>query len=121
MKRFSTVALAAALAFAVSPAFAKGPGKYTVKGTNSADKSTYTGTATITKTGEDSYRIVSVIGDDKFDGYAIGDDDLLAVTFSGGGNSSVGLYVAQPDGSYQAVWAFKGDSKVSTEVLTPKK
>ncbi len=120
MKKLYVTALAAALVLAGAPAMAKGPGKYTVKGTNSADKSTYTGTATITKTGEDSYRIVSVIGDDKFDGYAIGDDDLLAVTFSGGGNSSVALYVAQPDGSYNAVWAFKGDKKVSTETLTPR-
>lgn len=109
-----------ALALMASPVIAKGPGKYAVKGTNSADKSTYTGTAVITKTGDDSYKIISVVGDEKFEGYGIGDDDILAVTFAGGGNTSVALYVAQPDGSYKGVWAFKGDKKVSTEILTPK-
>lgn len=112
--------MALALMGAVVPASAKGPGKYVVKGTNSGDKSTYEGTATITKTGEDTWRIVSVIGGDKFDGFAIGDDELLAVTYSGGANSAIALYVLQDDGSYKGVWAFKGDTKVSVETLVPK-
>lgn len=109
-----------ALALAATPALAKGPGKYAVKGTNAGDKSDYSGTATLTKTGENTWRLVSVIGSDKFEGYGIGDDDIIAVTYSGGGNTAVALYVAQADGSYSGVWAFKGDTKVSIETLSPK-
>ncbi|WP_127089296.1 hypothetical protein [Aquabacter cavernae] len=107
-------------ALAVTPAMAKGPGKYGVKGTNGGDKSEYSGNATLTKTGENTWRLVSVIGSDKFEGYGIGDDDIIAVTYAGGGSTAVALYVAQADGSYSGVWAFKGDTKVSIETLTPK-
>ncbi|GGF65587.1 hypothetical protein GCM10007301_26680 [Azorhizobium oxalatiphilum] len=109
-----------ALAGGATPALAKGPGKYKVEGVNSEDNSKYSGTAVITKTGKDSWRVVSTIDGDKFDGYAIGDEELLAVTFTGNGSSGVALYVVQPDGSYKGIWAFKGDSKISAEMLTPQ-
>lgn len=121
MRSLVIASIALALVGAVSPALAKGPGKYAVQGNNSEDKSSYKGTATITKTGKDSFRVVSVIDGDKFDGYGIGDDDLIAVTFTGNGSTGVALYVAQDDGSYKGIWAFKGDSKISTEQLTPAK
>lgn len=120
MKKGFLGAAMLALALAATPALAKGPGKYAVKGTNAGDKSDYSGTATLTKTGENTWRLVSVIGSDKFEGYGIGDDDIIAVTYSGGGNTAVALYVVQADGSYSGVWAFKGDTKVSIETLTPK-
>ncbi|WP_029004931.1 hypothetical protein [Azorhizobium doebereinerae] len=120
MRSYLIAGFALALVGAVSPALAKGPGKYEVKGTNSEDKSSYSGTATITKTGKDSWRVLSVIDGDKFDGYGIGDEDIIAVTFSGNGSTGVALYVGQDDGSYKGIWAFKGDSKISTEVLVPK-
>ncbi len=110
----------ALIAGTVSPVLAKGPGKYTVKGVNAEEKSTYSGTATITKTGENAWKVVSVIDGDKFDGYGIGDEDIIAVTFSGNGSSGVALYVAQDNGGYKGIWAFKGDSKVSAEELIPK-
>ncbi len=115
------LACATALTLALTaPAFAKGPGKYKIAGENADDKSTYTGEATITKTAEGVYRVVSVIDGDKFDAYAIGDDDVFAMTFTSSGKTGVGLYVAQDDGSYKSIWAFKGDRKISTEMLAPK-
>ncbi|MGU3495705.1 hypothetical protein ACLBXM_16820 [Xanthobacteraceae bacterium A53D] len=120
MRSYLLAGLCLALLGTASPVLAKGPGKYKVEGVNAGDNSKYSGTATITKTGADTWRVVSVIDGDKFEGYAIGDDDILAVTVSGNGSTGVTLYVAQPDGSYKGIWAFKGDTKVSTEVLTPQ-
>ncbi len=121
MRTYLIGTLAVALAASsVSPVLAKGPGKYTVKGVNVEEKSNYSGTATITKTGENAWKVVSVIDGDKFDGYGIGDEDIIAVTFSGNGSTGVALYVAQDNGSYKGIWAFKGDSKVSAEELIPK-
>lgn len=120
MRSYFIAGLCLALLGTASPVLAKGAGKYKVQGINSEDNSKYSGTATITKTGKDSWRVVSTIDGDKFDGYAIGDEDILAVTFTGNGSTGVALYVAQPDGSYKGIWGFKGDSKLSAEELTPQ-
>ncbi|OYX05254.1 MAG: hypothetical protein B7Z15_17040 [Rhizobiales bacterium 32-66-8] len=120
MRCLKLLTIACALGAGLAPALAKGPGKYTVAGVNADDKSKYEGTTTITKTGENIWRVVSVIDGDKFDGYGIGDEDIISVTFSGNGSTGVALYVSEKDGSYTGIWAFKGDKKVSMETLTAK-
>jgi hypothetical protein len=114
------LAALATISFGASPSAAKGPGKYTIAGTNSSDGSKYEGTTTLSKTGEDSWQVKQEVEGDKFEGYGIGDDDIIAVTFKNGDSAGVALYVSQPDGSYKGVWAFRGDAKVSTEVLKPQ-
>ncbi len=74
----------------------------------------------ITKTGENAWRVVSVIDGDKFDGYGIGDEDIIAVTFSGNGFQRRRALRGAGEWQLQGHLAFKGDSKVSAEELFPK-
>jgi hypothetical protein len=115
------LAAAALLGAGLNPALAKGPGTYTVHGTNSLDGSKYEGTTTITKTGEDTWKIKQDVDGNKYEGYGVGNEDSIAMTFTSGTYTGVALYVAQPDGSYKGIWSFTDDSKHSTETLTPVK
>ena len=127
MRQLAWPALAvSALAFSTA-AVAEGPGKYTVTGTNVKDKSEYHGTATLTQTGHMTWEVVEDIGGDTFEGFGIGDGKTIAVGFGPRArekpsiaSSVVALYIANPDGSYSAMWADEGDKDVSTETLRPQ-
>jgi hypothetical protein len=111
--------LALAGAFSAA-AFAAGPGKYTVSGTNVKDKSEYHGTAILTQTGPMTWEVVEEIAGDTFEGFGIGDGKTIAITFAGDGSTVAALYIANSDGSYTGMWADEGDKEVSTETLTPQ-
>jgi hypothetical protein len=101
-------------------AMAEGPGRYTVTGTNAKDKTNYQGTATITKTGNSTWQIVEIIGDDTIEGFAIGDGKVIAVAYSTDAGSTVALYIANSDGSYTGMWAGEDDKDINTETLKPE-
>ena len=105
------------------PAMAIGPGVYTVKGNNGESTSEYTGTLTIVQTSKDTFKLTWVIGDERYDGFAVGDEHVLAASFVTKGASGTALLVEddESEGGYQSIWAFKGTTKLGYEVISPKK
>jgi hypothetical protein len=81
---------AAVLLWGVASSFAADPlGTYDVQGT-SPDGSKYTGTATVTQTGQ-TYKVIWLIGSDKYTGTAIGNKEFLAVSYTSGNESGLAL------------------------------
>jgi hypothetical protein len=112
-----------ALAAGVSvPALAGGPGVYTVKGNNGEPDSDYTGTLTIVQTGKDTYKLTWMIAGDKYEGFAIGDNRILAASFTSKGASGTALLVEDDEnkGGYKSIWAFKGETSLGVELIAPK-
>jgi len=96
-------------------ALADPTGNFIVAGANPGnDGGKYSGTATVTKTG-DTYRVVWVIGDDKFIGTGIGSKDFLAVEYKSGDNTGLALYSEDKDGSWSGVWVYAGGKELGTE------
>jgi hypothetical protein len=105
------------------PAMAGGPGVYTVKGNNGEPDSDYTGTLTIVQTSKDTFKLTWNIAGDRYDGFAIGDERVLAASFSSKGASGTALLVEDDEskGGYKSIWAFKGETQLGVELITPKK
>jgi hypothetical protein len=112
MRTFS--AAVAALLLCVVAAFADPVGKYEVAGTNPGGKGEYTGTVTVEKTG-DTYRVVWVIGGQRYTGTGIGDANFIAVTYRSGDNTGLALYAQDGDG-WKGVWTYAGGRTMGTEV-----
>ena len=66
------------------------------------------------------WRISWAIGSEKYEGYAIGDKEVLSVMFTSSGRSGVALYVSDENGGYNGMWAFRGDTRISKEKLRPR-
>jgi hypothetical protein len=101
---------------ALAPAFARGPGTYAVTGKAGSAGGGYTGTSSLTQTSKETWSIVWKIGGQTWTGYGIGDGKVIALNFTGNGQSGVMLLVAKDDGSgYEAAWSFTGEKKVGYE------
>lgn len=110
------ITLAAGLVLATLPAQARGPGSYTVSGKDAVNNGAYTGTSTLTQTGESTWRVTWRVGGTNFTGSGLGDGDVIALNFSGAGRTGVALLRAKTDGSGYAVsWTYSGDRTVSYE------
>ena len=112
------------LAMGVSlPAMAGGPGVYTVNGNNGEPDSDYTGTLTIVQTSKDTFKLTWSIAGDRYDGFAIGDERILAASFASKGSSGTALLIEDDEnkGGYKSIWAFKGETQLGIELITPKK
>lgn len=109
--------LAGAFASTLLPglAMAEGPGRYTISGIDPRTRESYSGTAQLTKTGDDTWRIVWRIGGQTWNGHGIGDGKVMAVNYSGQGASGVFLMIAKSGGGYEAVWSYTGDTKLGSE------
>ncbi|GJE61173.1 hypothetical protein [Methylobacterium trifolii] len=103
------------------PALAGGAGTYAVKGNNGEKGTDYTGTLVITQTSKDTFKLSWNIGGDKYDGFAVGDARILAASFVSDGSSGAALLVDDEAGGYKSIWAFKGETKLGVEMITPKK
>lgn len=118
IRHVSLAGLAALLAlgfFMAEPASARGPGNYKVTG-KEASGGGYTGSAALTQTGESTWSIVWKIGSQTWRGYGIGDGKIVALNFSGHGQTGVMLIVAKDDNSgYDAAWAYTGAKEVGYE------
>ena len=102
----------------VAPAQARGPGNYVVKGKEGAGGG-YTGSSSLTQTGGETWRIVWKIGSQTWTGFGIGNGQVIALNFSGNGQSGVMLLVAKDDNSgYNAAWAYTGAKTVGYEEWT---
>jgi hypothetical protein len=105
------------LAFLVMPAVAGDPvGRYDVSGANPGNRGTYSGTATIDKTG-DTYRVVWQIGSDRYVGTGVGNDEFIAVSYRLGNESGLALYSAS-GGGWKGVWTYLGGQQLGTEIWT---
>lgn len=105
------------------PAQAIGPGTYTVKGNNGEPDTDYTGTLTIVQTSKDTFKLTWNIGGTRYDGFAIGDIRVMAVSFTGKESSGTALIVEDDDspGAYKSIWGFKGDTHLGVEWIAPRK
>jgi hypothetical protein len=103
------------VALPVLPANARGPGNYAVQGTNPGGKGGYSGTATLVQTGENTWRLSWRIGNQSWDGWGIGDGQVIAVNYRYGSTTGVILMIAKEDGGYRSVWANSGSTDVGTE------
>jgi len=87
-----TFAILASLA--TGPAFAADPvGSYSVEGVSPGNSGTYTGTATVTRTGE-NFRVIWVIDGTRYIGTGIGNNDYLAVTYVSGRDTGLAIFGA---------------------------
>ena len=122
MRRSGLWVIAALTVTAVfsTAAMAEGEGRYSINGTDVKDHSNYQGTATLTKTGNMTWRMIEVIGSDTIEGFGVGDGKVIAVSFDNGGATTVAIYIANSDGSYTGMWAGEDDKDISTETLKPK-
>lgn len=89
---------------------------YTLSGVN-PDGAKYTGTMTITFTG-DTGQVEQVIGNSNYKGVAIIQGSVLAITL-GDQNCGVISYVIQEDGSLSGIWSTNGSNKTSVESAFP--
>ena len=106
--------IATALLWSVVTAFAADPvGSYDVQGSN-PDGSKYTGTVTVTRTG-DTYRVTWRVGDTRYDGTGIGNKEFLAVSYRSGDESGLALYGAD-GGNWKGIWTYAGGSKIGAEL-----
>jgi hypothetical protein len=106
-------ALAAVSLAGITVASARGPGNYGVSGKEGGSNATYSGSAQLTKHGNDTWRLTWRIGNAVWTGFGIGDGKVISANFSGNGQSGVMLLIAKDDGSgYEAVWAYNGEKSV---------
>ena len=112
-------AFVAAVVFSLT-AMAEGPGRYTITGANTKDKTNYQGTATITKTGNSTWHIVEIIGGDMLEGFGVGDGKVIAASYSTDAGTTVALYIANSDGTYTGMWAAEDDKDINSETLKPQ-
>ena len=106
--------VAVVVMWSVVTAFAADPlGTYDVQGT-SPDGSKYSGTVTVTQTGQ-TFKVIWLIGSDKYTGTAIGDKDFLAISYVSGGDSGLALYGAD-GGNWKGIWTYAGGTTMGTEI-----
>lgn len=113
----AVLASALFLATAMVPAAADDPvGSYDVSGTDPSNRGTYSGTASIEKTGE-TYRVVWQIGSDRYVGTGVGNDQFIAVSYRFGNESGLALYSSSGRG-WKGVWTYSGGRQLGTEIWT---
>ncbi|MGE0565376.1 MAG: hypothetical protein AB7O50_12760 [Pseudolabrys sp.] len=99
--------------FATSALAADPAGTYRVDGTNPGNGSAYSGTVTVSKTGE-TWRVVWVVGNTRYVGTGIGDRNFIAVSYRAGNESGLALYGAE-GGNWKGVWTYAGGQQIGTE------
>jgi hypothetical protein len=97
-------------------AFADPTGHYQVDGVN-PDGSTYKAAVLVAKIGDTFSITYTMPNNATVKGTAIGDDTVLSVGYSGGGDTGVALMYRDGD-SWQGVWTYLGAKKLGTETWT---
>lgn len=130
---FKTVVLAACMLVAVPfTADADPVGTYSLIGKNPDSGKDYTGTVTVTRTG-DTYAVVWNIGGGESVGTGIGarlledhitmgpatdEDTGISVGYKLGDTFGIAMFFEQPDGTWAGVWTYNGSKQVTGEVWT---
>jgi len=95
-------------------------GRYNAEGTN-RDGSSYSGTATITRSSNTTCRIDWKTGTSSSSGFCMFSKGSLAAAYKLGNSVGLVLYELQPDGSLTGIWTVADQPGAGTEVLTPLK
>lgn len=107
-----TFAVAAVLATLALPAWAASPsGMFKVSGTNPGGGGSYTGTVSVTPTG-DTFRVVWKVGPDTVTGTGLWVDEKFCVGYQG---NSIVVMTEQANGTWSGHWANGTDTRVGTE------
>lgn len=113
------ISTAAALLMTGAALAADPVGTYEIKGTNPGNRGGYSGTVTVTKTGE-TFSVVWVVGGSRYVGTGIGNKDFLAVSYKSDNNTfGLALYGANDD-DWAGVWTYSNARDVGTEVWERK-
>jgi hypothetical protein len=116
MRLVSTLS-ALALVVTINAALADPVGKYDVEGTNPGNGQSYSGTVTVTQTGQ-TYQVIWQIAGAKYVGTGIGNKDFIAVSYKAGSdNTGLALYGPQGD-DWIGVWTYAGGKQMGTEHWT---
>jgi len=122
------------LALAAGQALAGPVGTFAVTGTNPDSGGTYTGTVTVSRTG-DTYRVVWNIAGTRYSGTGLGavirdktflvgpadeNDIAISVGYVSGKTFGMAMYFLQEDGSWEGVWTYGGSDKVAKETWQPQ-
>lgn len=117
-KLFATTAACLLL---VQTAFAaEFAGSYDVAGTDPGGGGSYAGVVTIRKTGDATYQVTWVIGNDTFIGTGIGSTEGLAVAYKSGPNIGVAIYNLGQSGMVEGFWTYAGGKQIGQEKWTPR-
>ena len=111
------LAIAVAMLCNVAVAYAADPvGQYSIRGTNPGGNGNYSGTVTVSKTGE-TYRVIWVVGGTRYVGTGIGDKNFIAVSYKSGSDTGLALF-GSDGGNWAGVWAYSGAREVGGEIWT---
>jgi hypothetical protein len=109
-------AVAAVVLFGVTAALADPVGNYDIKGTDPGKGGAYSGTVSVERTGQ-TYKVVWVIGGQRYIGTGIGNKDFLAVSYISGNQTGLALYAPEGDG-WTGVWTYAGGTTMGTDRWT---
>jgi hypothetical protein len=112
MKRFLLLSCLS-LAALTGAAQAQVIGSFNVEGQN-PDGSGYRGTASVEKTGMETFRVTWVVDGARFIGTGIGNEDVIAVTYRSGNQTGVALMAADK-AEVGVVWTYAGGTSVGKE------
>ena len=90
-------------------------GTYSVSGSNPGGSS-YSGTATVEKTGA-TYKVTWEVAGTHFEGTGIGDSRFLGVSYRAGDYSGLALYSPEGD-DWVGVWTYAGGTELGKEKWT---
>ena len=111
--RATLLCLGLALSIGAPAAAADPAGQYAVRGENPGGGGTYRGSVEVTRTGQ-TFRVVWVVGKDRFVGTGIGDETFVGVTYRSGNATGIALYAADGE-DWKGVWTYDGGTQVGTE------
>ena len=114
------LALACAFAFLAAPAEAQPAlgGRYQVNGKN-PNGSTYSGTAEIVVTSNNTCRITWVTGSTTSAGICMRNRNVFSAAYRMGNLIGLVIYEIRPEGIIDGIWTVADQSGVGSEVLTP--
>ena len=110
IRTISGLLLVAALMFG-APARAQPVGTFAVAGDG------YTGTVTVTQTGQ-TFDVVWQVGNQRFRGVGIFLNGVLSVGYSGEGHTGLAIYRESAPGVWEGPWAFVAENETHTERWT---
>ncbi len=105
--------------FLAPMAEAQRAGAYVVEGVG-PDGTRYTGSAQLTPSGPQTWRITWRVGGETIHGIAVDSRGMLSVAYRHGGLLGSVLYELRPDGSLVGIWTSGQEGGLGRETLSPR-
>jgi hypothetical protein len=133
--RLKSIAIAVLALMLPATGWADPAGTFDLRGVNPDEDQQYTGTVTVTRTGQ-TYHVVWEIGGQGIVGTGVGlklvdgrivmggaseDDVGISIAYGSGASFGTVVYFEQPDGTWHGIWAYDGWDHISTEDWFPRK